>query len=260
VTTFRVRLSSEVRDAHFQVTIQTIWPPTTHVDRALRSIVERHLLQVARSAAKNYSVLDPDEARMAIDLKLSCDLRPEDVDICPAGANIISLEVGPDDRHMAESQQAFHRMTALAQAERLEEVNRLRILGDTVLANPALARLWWLEGKPGKLKELVELDNKKVFQDVAELFSPQAERLAVDPIAELIRIFLQDLDSQCRELLIGQVRIVFHSYERDDLVDRLDSCRDPSATPSSDNGSNGDFFRRVSADQKRTGDAAQPPP
>jgi hypothetical protein len=245
VTAFRVRLRSKVPEAHFQVLIQMEWPPGRQVDQVQCSLAEQHLLRTAQAVAENYSVLDPDEARGAIDLQLFWNLRSEGAGIHPAAARVIRIEVGPDDRHLAEAQEALRRQTALAQVERSEEAKRLRILGDDILTNPTLTRLWWLEGKPDKLKELVKPDTMKVFEDVAELFNAPAERVAADPISELIRIFLGDLDAQCREQLISQLQFVFRSYERHDLVGNLDTYQHPPAPSSGEHGSTGDFDGRA---------------
>jgi hypothetical protein len=46
---------------------------------------------------------------------------------------------------------------------------------------------------------------------------------AADPIAELIRLFLQGLDGRFRERLIDQLRLTFSAYERDDVAAGLDA-------------------------------------
>jgi hypothetical protein len=247
VTTFRVRLPSELREAQFQATIRMEWPPGRHIDRVLQSVVEQHLLGAARSAAKNYSVLDPHEACAAIDLELFGHLQPEGTDIYPVAASVAEIAADLEDQHLAESQEALRRQTALAQAERTEEVKRLRILGDEILTDPMLARLWWLDGKPDRLEKLVELGNNKVFEDVVGLLSTPAEQLAAEPITELIRIFLQDLDPPYREQLIRQLQFVFRSYERIDLAGKLDSHHHPAVSSSGQQGRIGDFDGRVPA-------------
>jgi Cyclic nucleotide-binding domain len=101
----------------------------------------------------------------------------------------------------------------------LAKTENLRVL----LADPTTARLWWLENSPGKLDNLVTQKMDDIFEKVADLFGEPACRPAADPIAELIRVFLRDLDGRCRERLIDQLRHVFTAYERGDLADALDA-------------------------------------
>jgi hypothetical protein len=232
VTAFRARIASELPEAQFQVTIQTGWPQGGKVGQVPRSLAEQHLLRVAQMAASEYSVLDLDEARAEIDLQLFRNLSPEGSELPPVAAWVSRIDAGPDDQHLAEGHEALRRQTALAQFEQAEEVKRLRMLGDQVLADPTLASLWWLDGKPDRLEELIRADKKKVFENVADLFSAVGEGLAVNPIAQLIRVFLEDLDGSCRQQLIKQLTVVFRAYEHHDLADQLDSYWHPGDPPS----------------------------
>ena len=103
----------------------------------------------------------------------------------------------------------------------------MRLLADQILATPTVARLWWLEGKPGRLEDLVAKGKDEMFDKISELFGMPAGRPAADPIAELVQLFLQGLDARFREQLISQLRFVFTSYERDDLADRLNGYEHP---------------------------------
>jgi len=232
MTTFRVRLPSALAEAQFEATITMMWPPGIVIDQRQQAIAERQLLEVARSIARNYSVLDPDETRAAVNLALEDrGLRDADLELVMASAKI---EVGPDDRRIAEEREGLRRQTALVREARLEEVEQLRVLADQILATPTVARLWWLEGKPGKLEDLVAKSKEGMFEKVAELFGVPTERPAADPIAELIRLFLQGLDARFREQLISQLRFVFTSYECSDLAERLDDYQHPRACPAHD--------------------------
>jgi hypothetical protein len=202
------------------------------VDERRQAIAERQFLGAARSAASGYSVLDPDEARAAIDFALwDRGLSDADTELVRVGAKV---EVDPDDRRMAEDHENLRRQTALAREARREEVDRLRLLADEVLSTPTLARLWWLEGKPGKLEDLVIKGKDEMFEKVAELFGAPDEPTTTDPIADLIRLFLQGLDPRFREQLISQLRLVFTSYERGDLADGLDSYQHTRTYPGVD--------------------------
>jgi hypothetical protein len=244
-TTLQARLPSLLgEEAQFQATITMAWLPGAPIDERRQATAELRLVDVARSVARGYSVLNPDEARAAVDVALwDRGLTVTDAELVAVGAKI---EVEPHDRRMAEDHEDLRRETALARQARWEEVERLRLLADQVLATPTLARLWWLEGKPDNLEKLVGEGKDKMFEKVAELFGAPAERPAADPIADLIRLFLQGLDPRLREQLISQLHLVFKSYERGDLADSLDSYQHTRTYPGAD-ASVGDVDRHASS-------------
>ena len=225
MTTFRVRLPSVLAEAQFKATIMMMWQPGVASDEHQQAIVERRLISLARSVAREYSVLDPDETRVAVNLVLGNHCLGEaSQELVAASAQI---EVGPDDLRIAEERESLRRHTALAREERLAEVERLRFLADQILATPTVARLWWLEGKPGRLEDLVAKGKDEMFEKISELFGMPADRPTADPIAELVKLFLKDLDARFREQLISQLRFVFTSYERGDLADSLSGYEHP---------------------------------
>jgi hypothetical protein len=189
----------------------------------LRAGTEQRLLQIGRAAVASFSVLDADEARAAIDLALNGDLQPSEDDAGLIAVKVAEIWIDPADRQMAEAHQALDRDTALARAQQEQKIERLRILSDHVLSDPALAALWWLDGKPDKLQEMVTLHKTKVFTDAASLFSMSAEQAMADPIPGLIRQFLDGLGPELRQQLIEQLNLVFRSYERHDLTTQLSS-------------------------------------
>lgn len=232
VTTYRVRLPSVLAEAQFQATIEMVWPPGAIIDQHQQAVAERRLMDVARSTASSYSVLDPDETRTAVNLALG-DREQTGADLGLVAVSAM-IDVGSDDRRMAEEHEGLRRQTALAREARMEEVERMRVLADQILATPTVARLWWLEGNPAKLEDLVAKSEKGIFEKVAEFLGVPAESSAVDPIAELVRLFLKGLDVRFREQLISQLRFVFTSYERSDLARMLDGYQHPCANPGYD--------------------------
>lgn len=216
---FEARLPSEIPEAQFHVVIEARWPPGMDADQSMRSLAER-LLHVARESAKPYSVLDRHEAWAAIERELLGDADVQ-------GSGLVTLVVTdvlvhPDDENLAERQEALRREAALTEAE----AENLKVL----LADPTTARLWWLENKPDKLAKLVEPEMDATFEKIATRFGGSASRPAADPIAELIRLFLQGLDGRSREHLIDRLRYVFTCYERPDLAGRLDSYQQARAS------------------------------
>jgi hypothetical protein len=213
VRTFETRLPSEIPEARFQLTIRAEWPPGTPTGQSLGSLAEP-LLKVIRPVAERYSVMDCDEAHAAIEQAILGA-----AGLWESGPSTLTVDVrvGEDDRSLAEQQEALHRETALIRDRRLQESERLRVL----LADPTTARLWWLENKPERLVQLQDQKMEGVFEKIAALFGESAGRSAADPIAELIRLFLQGLDSRFRERLVDQLGVVFHAYERNDLAASL---------------------------------------
>jgi hypothetical protein len=210
--TFEARLRSEIPEAQFQIVIETTWPPGVDSGRSMRSLADQ-LLHVARGVTEDRSVLDRHETWAAIERSLLSDAGVQ-------GSGLLTLKVTnvmvhPGDQNLAEQREALRRDTALTQ----EKADKLQ----TLLSNPTTARLWWLEDRPDKLEMLVNQKMEGVFEKIALLFGESASRPAVDPIAELIRLFLQDLDGRSREHLIDLLRRVFTSYERPELADRLDA-------------------------------------
>lgn len=210
--TFEARLPSEIPEAKFHAVIEATWPPGTNAGQSMRSLAGR-LLDVAQPVANRCSVLDRDGAWAALDLALLNDASVQGCGLI--SLSVTDLRVGPEDRCLAERRETLRRETALAQAR----AENMRVL----LADPTTARLWWLENSPGKLEKLAEQKMDGIFEKVATLFGESARRPAADPIAELIRLFLQGLDGRFREQLINQLHLVFSAYERDDLAMRLDA-------------------------------------
>lgn len=214
LATFEARLPSEIPEAQFVAVIETTWPPGTKAGQNMRLLADR-LLEVAQAAAKGCSVLDRDKAWAVIERAL---LNAAGVwESALIALEVIDVRVGSDDQGLAEMREALRRQTAL---DRVKAEN-LRVM----LAEPTTARLWWLENSPGKLEKLFGSEMDSVFEKAAALFGEPAGAAPADPIAELIRLFLQDLDSRSREQLIGQLRFVFSAYEREDLSNRLDACQ-----------------------------------
>jgi hypothetical protein len=212
---FEARLPSEIPEAQFQAVIEATWPTGTNAYQSMRSLADR-LLDVAQTAAKRCSVLDRDKAWAAIERALLNEASVRESGLITLW--VTDVRVSTDDRSLAEKQESLRRETALGRAK----AENLRLM----LADPTTARLWWLENSPGKLEKLGEQKMDDIFEKVSALFGEAAELPAADPIAELIRLFLQGLDGRFRERLIDQLRLVFSAYERDDLAARLQCLPD----------------------------------
>lgn len=228
-TFFGARLQSSLPEACFQARFHVDWPPTGgDPSLEIRSYAERQLRRTAQRTARAHSLLDIDEAQTAINLALQ-----QDLPLAVANVRLISAEavlsVLPADRELAEQYEKLQRDTALTRETQRAELDRLRLMGDQILADPALARLWWLDGKREKLPQLVQMDG--IFEQTALLITQCTEPVEqANPIPGLIRTFLHDLAPHHRALLIKQLQGVFVAYERDDLAGML-GTHDQPPTP-----------------------------
>lgn len=229
---FQVRLPSRLREACFQATITMVWREG-YADSGSKTHTERRVLQTARAVAEKFSVLDRDDARAEIHYVLSNSPELLQAHVPLIGASV-RLEAGQADRELAEKQEALNRELALDRAQQQHMLDRLRFLGELVLTDPRLIRLWWLDGRRDKLSELVHLNS--MFEDVNALFTGQADRPGSETIADLIRQFLQDLGPGQRAYLIDQIRFIFTAYEHGDLADKLPSVLRPAARRPGDTG------------------------
>jgi len=75
---------------------------------------------------------------------------------------------------------------------------RRRAITQLLIPTKPARRSTWFEGKPDKLEELVAKRKDEMFDKIAETFGAPSERPAAEPIAELIRLFLQGLDPRSR--------------------------------------------------------------
>ncbi|MGY3520761.1 hypothetical protein ACVMYR_31155 [Micromonospora sp. PTRAS2] len=110
-----------------------------------------------------------------------------------------------------------------------QELRQLRYLRDEIFGDPGIARMYWHVKHPTDLTVLAG----NSFEDIAERLKGDAPTAAVSPqgqtIAGLMGEFLGGLDEDERSHLIDQLGVVFRSFRRPDLAERLPSG---SATPS----------------------------
>lgn len=218
-TSFGARLPSSLPEAYFQATVHVTWPPRREgLSPGLIAKAEQQLRGTLSLTVRQHSVLHVAEAETAVNLALNNSLRLTDAGIQVLAAEA-ALTAEPAGAELAEQYEALQRDTALATATQHAQVDRLRVLGDHILIDPTLARLWWLDGKPEKLPEMVKMN--KVFEDAATLLTARGESSRTNPIAELIQTFLHDLTPGHRELLLKQLQQIFLAYERADLADLI---------------------------------------
>ncbi|MFJ8755324.1 hypothetical protein ACIREO_39360 [Streptomyces sp. NPDC102441] len=146
------RMPSRIASVFFTVRANGAWRPTTqapeHSDPA--TATRHHLRQAIARVLSRHSVLHLEAAQDAANTALLQSLRPT------AGLEVtgtVALRVSAADRDLAQEhaqrQQAFD-------LEREEELRRLAHL-QSVLADPDLRRVWWIDRYPDRHSELVTL-------------------------------------------------------------------------------------------------------
>ncbi|MEU6034723.1 hypothetical protein ABZ801_04890 [Actinomadura sp. NPDC047616] len=226
VATLQARVPSRLEEAYFTASVRAVWAVANAritADRRWRT--EQRLRDCVRQVACQHSVLEVGEAETAVNLALQ-DLLPG-LGLVAAEATLTAEQGG---RELAEQMEALSRETALAEAAQRAKLDQLRVLGERVLPDPALARLWWMDGRPDKLTAMVEMDH--VFERAAALVRPHPDGgPPQDPVPGLINEFLRGLGPQHRDLLLRQLHQIFLGYERSDLADMIDLGGQASNAP-----------------------------
>jgi hypothetical protein len=179
----------------------------------------------ATAITRRFSVLHLAEAQAEIDLFLAG--REMIQGSAPAGAGaLIQLSVDHQSQEYAAQWERLRLEEDIAAERHRLRLEQNAVLRDQILRDPAQARLWWLEGKRERLKELVQMGD--TFETLATLLAPSpAEKNSTT--AEWVTVvedFLCKLDAQQSDLLLKQLDRVFCSYERADLSDRLHNLCD----------------------------------
>ncbi|MFF3854446.1 hypothetical protein [Micromonospora sp. NPDC002575] len=129
----------------------------------------------------------------------------------------VQLAVSPQARAAAEAIREIARQSALERLKQRAELEQIRYLRESIYSRPDVARSYWLHHHSDQLNEMLKID----FEGIAQKFGDVAEsRFLV--IAKLIGDFLGGLGDGERRYLLGQLGEVFSSYDRPDLVKRLE--------------------------------------
>ncbi|WP_326824625.1 hypothetical protein [Streptosporangium sp. NBC_01756] len=218
-------LPSTLTEAHFGASLEATWeigdgnrPDTEEAydaHRQLRDVLER--------ATENFSVLLLEEAQSQAEIALYRAARDIDRRLMSVR---ITLSVDEKVKAYAEMHEEVLRDNALAEARFQTKAHQARYVRDHLLSDAQMARLWWLDGQPGKLPELLKMGND--FEQVVGLIktglgpaTTPEEAVKTELIAQLIKDFLTPLSPQHREILLSQLGQVFSGYEREDLAHGL---------------------------------------
>jgi hypothetical protein len=225
---FRFRCPSRSAELPFLVDVAARWQmgPVQWPEAVVHARIHQHLSVVVRQVSGNYSVLDAEEAQSQVNLVLSHARRIADISVELAVAEA-TLIAEPDVLLTAREQEQVVRDSVVDAARHENEMNRMRLLRDSVLLDGGMARLWWLNGDRGRLQELVKLGD--LFENAARLLTAGPADADLGPgfgdvAADLIGKFLVGLDPHHRLHLLTQLSGVFHGYERSDLAGEADAA------------------------------------
>ncbi|MFB6788703.1 hypothetical protein ACFCWT_18770 [Streptomyces olivaceus] len=103
----------------------------------------------------------------------------------------VTLALAPEDRTRAQAYEDALRAERLRHAQ---ECDRLTYLRAMILAEPAMARTWWLDGHRGQLAALTWKEfNEKVLPTVADPDDAHARALVVaEVLAEVVEELSDD--------------------------------------------------------------------
>jgi hypothetical protein len=213
------RLVSELgNDAQFIAEISAHWEPSGHGGR---ENVFPYLGAHGAEVTRKFSVLDVTAANDALTRTFSqiagSEIPSTRIRLIAASATL-QVEDGP--RNLAEQEADLKRQARLHADDAQAKMARLTMIRDMFLHDGAIAALWWSEGKPERLLELVA--HKDKFNMVVNLLhGVTVDRAEPDQASDLINVFLADLGPHHREHLLDQLARVFTSYDRPDLADKL---------------------------------------
>jgi uncharacterized protein YbjQ (UPF0145 family) len=215
----RLLLESEVPEIPFRAVLTVRLDPREWAGRSridLDTLFDR-LRDVAQERTRRFSAVHCAEAEQAINVRLSRE--PS----LGTGA-VVGIALAVDEvMHTA----ALHHLELRRIAALEEEKHRARVaewarLRDQVLHDPRMARLWWLDGRADRLRDLVAMGD--VFEQASQLLDGAPTESSADGIARLLREFLSRLTPEQRSHLLLQVARVFRSYEHDDLAVGVESA------------------------------------
>jgi hypothetical protein len=215
---FTATLPSDLPGVDFVATITARWRKTRGTPaRVVAPAIRVHLRSAAAAVTQTHPTRDPDAARDAV-LR---DFAVSTVDYAGALIQVhasIRLRVAPQGRRLAEQRTARARDLQLRQeAER----NRLVFLRQEVFADPALARIWWLQQRPQLITAAGEDILVKTMEESASAAASRPTQDRLLPIlTELVAWLARDEPSR-RYALYVLDKLLDIVPPPDELRDRL---------------------------------------
>lgn len=220
-------LPSDVPDLHFRAQVTIDWPAVRAGDPAAdHSEVIEHLRAAAGARTEKYSVVFREEAEYDLNVNI-----PSSWDDSPPCAATIALQVDEDVRQAALRHQELRRTQVFEEEKQQLQVKQWEGLQEHVLRDPLRIRMWWLNGDPKRLRELIDED--KIFEQAAQALSPPAARPseAFNLVRMLESFWSQLSDDQRTYLIVDRLDTVFRNFDQPELADELQHKFRPEPEP-----------------------------
>jgi len=231
--TISTLLDSSLPGAPFRARISIVHQHSVP-DRAATAQLAQVYEELRRCAAtitRRFSVLHLPEAQDEINLYLA-GRGPISNGTVDGECSTIELRVDTQVTEHAIRYETIRNEETIAGERHRAHMEQNAVLREQILTDPAQARLWWLEGKRERLRELVQMGD--TFETLARVLSVSSapDTSAGSEWILLLEDFLSKLDPRQTDLLLSQLDRVFTSYERIDLSDRVHGLR--SVSPQED--------------------------
>jgi hypothetical protein len=200
-----IMFTAELPSCHphvaFDATFQFRWQGS---DQALWH-EQRRITEEAGRLTSRYSVMQAGNAETEINVRDTNGVH-------------VRLTAGPQALAAAEAILEIERQAAIERMRQRAELERVHYLRESVYARPDVARSYWLYHHPDQLNAMLTID----FEGIAAKFGDVGDSRFLT-IAKLLADFLGNLEDGDRRYLVGLLGNVFSSYDRADLVERLES-------------------------------------
>ncbi|MQA97084.1 MAG: hypothetical protein GEV11_21470 [Streptosporangiales bacterium] len=166
-TRFTARLPSSVEGLCFDASFDVVWARTGGGENAnLEAMVLRHLYEVARRVTATEPVTQAEAVQARLNVVLGVPAAVDGGQVTLVRARAI-LTVDSASREQMRAYEEMAREASMERARRERDLERWRYLADVVFSDPALARMWWLDGHPERLPELARMD--PIFDRLVEI-------------------------------------------------------------------------------------------
>ncbi|MDQ1292768.1 MAG: hypothetical protein QG608_648 [Actinomycetota bacterium] len=212
-------LDSSLPGFPFRSRIKIERPAISTYDSSTAKLAQHYeeLRASATAITRRFSVLHLAEAQAEIDLFLASRETIQGSALTGAGA-LIQLSVDHQSQEFAAQWERLRLEENIAAEQHRICLEQSAVLRDQILKDPAQARLWWLEGKRDRLKELVQMGD--AFERLATLLAPSP--------ASSFQTLTQQADAKANMLLalhvgLGAVTATQARWPQSTLADGVES-------------------------------------
>ncbi|MBB4958684.1 hypothetical protein [Micromonospora polyrhachis] len=218
-------IPSAVEGAHFLADITVQWRGGDNdcVDTIRRSVREL----VARKAT-GYRVTAAAELADLLNAQGSIRRRITGTKLVITQLHV-RLTASMEAQEITAAWEEAQREEAREKLRQRQELQRLRYLRDEIFGDPNIARMYWHLKHPTDISALTSSSFDEVASRLSSSTPTTRAPAGEQAIATLIGEFLAGLEGDERAHLVAQLGVVFRSFHRTDLAERLPSA--PTTPP-----------------------------